>query len=288
MGSSRLEQTDALFRKNLVIQVTPPWSSSCFGLFPIKVASFKLLRRMDEIYPFVIRSSTDRIWCSCIYDIPRSNFAFKSQHRWKFPALMLVWVSTRFESAVPWTEHQGQSSSWYWISIRFTPNPQRRACKTNCCLIMFPLLLCSVIGGLQIAINRASSRGEGGASATPATHLDCSCSNVSVDENAMGGIQCPPECPLPRAPRWPPVLNIPSPEYRAVQDGLFPFTDLPDASCRVNGSCAATFLVTGANHSFVESKFFCCWLVHSDTVQCSASFLLVVSEIAFYPCRCDG
>ncbi|CAD6342689.1 unnamed protein product [Miscanthus lutarioriparius] len=150
---------------------------------------------------------------------------------------------------------------------------QRRSCKTNCCLISFPLLLCSVIGGLQIAINHASSsQGEGGA--IPATHLDCSCSNVSVDENAMGGIECPYqyeyECPLPRAPKQPPFLKIPNPKYRAVQDGLFPYTDLPDASCRVNGSCAATFLVTGDNHSFVEGVIDNIFTAHSSSVNLSA------------------
>ncbi|RLN09276.1 hypothetical protein C2845_PM11G01240 [Panicum miliaceum] len=118
---------------------------------------------------------------------------------------------------------------------------QRRACKTNCCLVLFPLLLCSVIGGLQIAVNRATP---------PEAPIVCGCSNVTVDEDAVGGLSCP----LPRAPRWPPVLQIPPPEYRAVGDGLFPFTDLPDASCRAGGSCPATFLVTGGNQSFVASK----------------------------------
>ncbi|CAD6251450.1 unnamed protein product [Miscanthus lutarioriparius] len=109
---------------------------------------------------------------------------------------------------------------------------QRRSCKTNCCLISFPLLLCSVIGGLQIAINHASSsQGEGGA--IPATHLDCSCSNVSVDENAMGGIECP---------------------YQY----------------EVNGSCAATFLVTGDNHSFVEGVIDNIFTAHSSSVNLSA------------------
>ncbi|RLM78743.1 ABC transporter A family member 10-like [Panicum miliaceum] len=123
---------------------------------------------------------------------------------------------------------------------------QRRACKTNCCLVLFPLLLCSVIGGLQIAINRATPPED-------PTRFDCGCSNVTVDEDAVGGLSCPDECPLPRAPRWPPLLRIPPPEYRAVADELFPFTDLPDASCRAGGSCAATFLVTGGNQSFVAS-----------------------------------
>ncbi|KAG2649449.1 hypothetical protein PVAP13_1NG542900 [Panicum virgatum] len=125
---------------------------------------------------------------------------------------------------------------------------QRRACKTNCCLVLFPLLLCSVIGGLQIAINRATPRRQ------YPTRFDCGCSNVTVDENAMGGLSCSDECPLPRARRWPPLLQIPPPEFRAVGDELFPYTGLPDASCRAGGSCAATFLVTGGNQSFVASK----------------------------------
>ena len=70
----------------------------------------------------------------------------------------------------------------------------------------------------------------------------------------MGGLSCSDECPLPRARRWPPLLQIPPPEFRAVGDELFPYTGLPDASCRAGGSCAATFLVTGGNQSFVASK----------------------------------
>nr|CAB3449317.1 unnamed protein product [Digitaria exilis] len=171
MGASRLEQTNALFRKNLVIQM------EILDLTPI------CLQRID-----------------------------------------------------------------FTTVVTSLPITQRRACKTNCCLVLFPLLLCSVVGGLQIAIRRSSST-------EPPTRLDCACSNVTVDENAMGGLSlgCPDECPLPRAPRWPPLLQIPPSQYRAVGDGLFPFTDLPDASCRATGSCPATFLVTGGNQSFVTS-----------------------------------
>ncbi|TVU33005.1 hypothetical protein EJB05_24777 [Eragrostis curvula] len=140
---------------------------------------------------------------------------------------------------------------------------QRRACKTNCCLILFPLLFCGVIGGLQIAINHASSP-------EASVRLDCGCSNVSVDENAFGGMDCPLGCPLPRAPRWPPALRIPLPGYRAVNDGLFPFTDLPDASCRGNGSCAATFLVTGGNKAFVENVTNNMFSAQSASVNLSA------------------
>ncbi|XP_062223734.1 ABC transporter A family member 8-like [Phragmites australis] len=154
---------------------------------------------------------------------------------------------------------------------------QRRACKTNCCLILFPLLLCSVIGGMQIAINRALST-EG------PTHFDCGCSNVSIDENALGGMECPDGCPLPRAPKWPPVLQIPVPEYRAVKDGLFPFSDLPDASCRAAGSCAATFLVTGGNQSFVGSVMDNMLPAHNASVNLSAD----VSALAEFVLAADG
>ncbi|CAL5059517.1 unnamed protein product [Urochloa decumbens] len=143
---------------------------------------------------------------------------------------------------------------------------QRRACKTNCCLVLFPLLLCSVIGGLQIAIRRSAPRQQ-----SP-TRIDCGCSNVTVDENAVGGLWCPDEeCPLPRGRRWPPALRIPSPEYRAIRDGLFSFTDLPDASCRASESCAATFLVTGGNQSFVRNVMDNMYFpAHSASVNLSA------------------
>jgi hypothetical protein len=160
---------------------------------------------------------------------------------------------------------------------------QRRACKTNCCLLLFPLLLCSIIGGLQIAIDRSLS------SSPERTRFDCGCSNVSVDGNAFGGLVCPSEeCPLPHAPRWPPVVQIPPPEYRAVTgDGLFPFTDLPDASCRAGGSCPATFLVTGGNQSFLSSK---AAVFVPVLVACVSLCVCVVSEAkpVLSPCRCDG
>ncbi|XP_052143913.1 ABC transporter A family member 8-like [Oryza glaberrima] len=128
---------------------------------------------------------------------------------------------------------------------------QRRAGKTNCCIVLFPLLLFSAIGGLQIAINVEMLRG-----LAAAASVDCGgCGGgVAVAANATGGMDCPTPCALPRAPKWPPLLQIPPPERRAVGDGdLLPFAgDLPDAaSCRAAGSCAAAFLVTGGNRSFV-------------------------------------
>lgn len=52
---------------------------------------------------------------------------------------------------------------------------------------------------------------------------------------------------------FPPLLQVPSPQFRAVRDGSIPFPDLPDPSCRETGSCPATVLVTGNNITLGES-----------------------------------
>jgi len=57
-------------------------------------------------------------------------------------------------------------------------------------------------------------------------------------------------CQIPNPPEWPPLLQIPAREYRAVTTDFVPFTDLPNGpneSCRSSGSCPATFLFTGNN-----------------------------------------
>ncbi|MCD7471870.1 hypothetical protein HAX54_012614 [Datura stramonium] len=52
---------------------------------------------------------------------------------------------------------------------------------------------------------------------------------------------------------FPPLLQIPSPQFRAVMTDSMPFSGLPDASCRGNGSCPATVLITGNNRTLGES-----------------------------------
>ncbi|XP_004242168.1 ABC transporter A family member 7 isoform X1 [Solanum lycopersicum] len=52
---------------------------------------------------------------------------------------------------------------------------------------------------------------------------------------------------------FPPLLQIPSPPFRAVMTDSMPFTGLPDASCRGTGSCPATVLITGNNRTIGES-----------------------------------
>lgn len=61
-------------------------------------------------------------------------------------------------------------------------------------------------------------------------------------------------CPLPSPPRWPALLQVPRPEYRAVRSASDSdaFDDLPDESCRATGSCPGTILFTGGNQSFAK------------------------------------
>ncbi|CAM0946013.1 unnamed protein product [Alopecurus aequalis] len=148
---------------------------------------------------------------------------------------------------------------------------QWRARKTNCCLIFFPLLLCGAVGGLQIAIDRqlAKLRRE------QHTLVDCSCNNAIVSDNTTGGAVCPSECQLPRAAKWPPVLQIPSPPSSN------PFFNGGGASCSAGaspGSCAATFLVTGTNQSFVSSVMDNMIPVHDTSVNVSADDISALAD----------
>jgi hypothetical protein len=60
-------------------------------------------------------------------------------------------------------------------------------------------------------------------------------------------------CPIPNPPEWPALLQLPRPEYRAMQESSL-YTGFPDASCRKSQSCAATIPFTGANETLSNSK----------------------------------
>lgn len=148
---------------------------------------------------------------------------------------------------------------------------QRRARKTNCCLIFFPLLICGVIGGLQITINREIAKSQ----REHPIHVDCSCNNVVVLENTTGGAVCSDTCPLPHAPKWPPVLQIPRPPLSS------PFYNDVRAVCSAGatpGSCAATFLVTGTNQSFVSSVMDNMIPVQNTSVNVSANEISALAD----------
>ncbi|KAL6630054.1 hypothetical protein ACP70R_029819 [Stipagrostis hirtigluma subsp. patula] len=127
---------------------------------------------------------------------------------------------------------------------------QRRACKTNCCLICFPFLICLLLGGAQMVTTLFYLR-----SVAQRRRIDCgychASTDVSFSDNTVGGLDCPTQCPLPIAPKWPPVLQLPANSDLEPEDDLSSSGDLPDEPIR--SAAATTFLVTGHDQSFAES-----------------------------------
>ncbi|KAG5524820.1 hypothetical protein RHGRI_031476 [Rhododendron griersonianum] len=72
------------------------------------------------------------------------------------------------------------------------------------------------------------------------------CSDVELVNNFT-------ECSIPRPHEFPPLLEIPDSEDRAVRTAFLPFGDLPDGSCKKTNSCPVTVLVTGSNKSLGSS-----------------------------------
>ncbi|KAJ1278486.1 hypothetical protein BS78_04G083300 [Paspalum vaginatum] len=121
---------------------------------------------------------------------------------------------------------------------------QRRNCRVNCCLVCFPFLVCLLLGSLQLILTLAYL-------STPRPQIDCgycTATTKSSSANTAGGLNCTTQCPLPIAPKWPPVLQLP-PEGSSTPANL---TTVAPPARRAKHS-AARFLVTGANRSFAES-----------------------------------
>ena len=139
----------------------------------------------------------------------------------------------------------------YWFSFSY----QNRSFKTNLRLVLFPIVLCLLLVLLQSIINKELDK--------PSNKCGCEC----IDQDGDGqceqvcGIQYSDlsqvaTCPIPSPPEWPPVLQMPDPKFRAVWTNFMEFDDLPSDSCRRDGSCPVSVLVTGRNQSFGESMSF--------------------------------
>ncbi|VFQ62764.1 unnamed protein product [Cuscuta campestris] len=129
---------------------------------------------------------------------------------------------------------------------------QKRNVRTNLRLILFPVVICLLLVLIQYVVNNELDK--------PSRRCGCTC----VDKNGDGNCErvCGVEystldqavnCPLPSPPEWPPLLQIPRVEYRAVQNDFTPYKDLPTKSCKITKSCPAVILLTGANKTFAES-----------------------------------
>ncbi|KAK6123284.1 hypothetical protein DH2020_042961 [Rehmannia glutinosa] len=90
----------------------------------------------------------------------------------------------------------------------------------------------------------------------------CGCTCVDTGTNGQCERRCGIEystldqvftCPIPHPPQWPPLLQIPTQQYRAVRTDFISNGDLPDDSCKRTGSCPVTMLITGNNRTFGQS-----------------------------------
>ncbi|KAJ1401641.1 P-loop containing nucleoside triphosphate hydrolase [Sesbania bispinosa] len=143
------------------------------------------------------------------------------------------------------------ASFWTQANALFRKNLtfQKRNVKTNVRLILFPFALCLLLVLIQklvdIQLDKASNK------------CGCVCAKKQGDQclEEVCGIQYSDfdqvgTCPLPNPLEWPPFLQLPAPQYRAVRTDFLPFSDFPNPSCRTNGSCPVTMLFTGTNNSF--------------------------------------
>ncbi|PVH65818.1 hypothetical protein PAHAL_1G084400 [Panicum hallii] len=126
---------------------------------------------------------------------------------------------------------------------------QRRNCRANCCLVCFPFLICLLLGGTQLIViiaYRSSHR----------SGIDCgycAAGTRSWVDSKVGGLDCPIQCPLPVAPKWPPVLQLPLDSDLVNELGSLKSTNLTDTSTRRAKHSPVTFLVTGADQTFAQS-----------------------------------
>ncbi|KAL4559226.1 hypothetical protein LXL04_031361 [Taraxacum kok-saghyz] len=148
----------------------------------------------------------------------------------------------------------GSSSFWTQVDALFRKNLtfQRRNLKTNIRLVLFPVFLCLLLVLLEKIVNIELDK----------PSLKCGCTCIDQDGNGECERVCGIEysdlkqvstCSIPSPPEWPPFLQIPAPEYRAVKTDFLPFGDLPNDSCKSTGSCPTTLLITGNNQSLGES-----------------------------------
>ncbi|KAJ7956359.1 ABC transporter A family protein [Quillaja saponaria] len=144
----------------------------------------------------------------------------------------------------------GSSSFWTQGNALLRKNLtfQKRKVKTNIRLISVPFFLCLLLVLLQTVINHELDK--------PENRCGCICVDAQCHQKNCGiqysDLDQVSSCPIPNPPEWPPVLQIPAPEYRAVYTDVIPISDLPSESCRRTGSCPVTMLLTGNNKSLGE------------------------------------
>lgn len=130
---------------------------------------------------------------------------------------------------------------------------QKRNIKTNICLISFPIVVCVLLVIIQGIVDKEFNK--------PEKKCGCRC----VDETDTDTKNCKKicgiqystaeqafTCAIPNPPEWPPLLQVPRQEFRAVRTNKLS-ADLPRESCRQTQTCPATVLFTGRNQNFATS-----------------------------------
>lgn len=131
---------------------------------------------------------------------------------------------------------------------------QKRNWKTNCCLVLFPVILVVLLVVIQAVVNRAyGSTFKCGCKCVPDPNGGpCikTCGLEYSDDNEA------PYCGVPNPAEWPAVLQIPGPQYMAIQG--------PEGSPRVNA-----IPYTGTNKSVSDSKLLAPCLAFTKSEKCS-------------------
>ncbi|KAL3640607.1 Phospholipid-transporting ATPase abca7 [Castilleja foliolosa] len=147
----------------------------------------------------------------------------------------------------------GPSSFWTQANALLRKNLifQKRNIKTNIRLVLSPFILCLLLVLIQQLVNTELDK--------PSNRCGCRCVDTG---NGQCETRCGIEysdsdqvftCPIPHPPEWPPLLQLPLQQHRAVRTDLISYGDLPDNSCKRTGSCPVTVLITGNNQTFGQS-----------------------------------
>ncbi|KAE8661779.1 ABC transporter A family member 4 [Hibiscus syriacus] len=159
---------------------------------------------------------------------------------------------------------------------------QKRNMWTNVRLISFPFFFCVLFVVLQSVLDNQLDT----------ANRRCGC--ICVESDGNGGCQrreCGIQysttdqvaaCPIPNPPKWPALLQIPGPNYRAVRTNSIMSADLQNESCRSTGSCPATSFFTGNNQTLgqllTRSMFSTSFNINSSDVLGSVSSNVLGTE----------
>ncbi|GLU12342.1 hypothetical protein SLE2022_290270 [Rubroshorea leprosula] len=137
----------------------------------------------------------------------------------------------------------GRASFWTQANALSRKNLtfQKRNMRTNIRLICFPIFLCVLFVALQILVDNQLDK--------PNFRCGCSGNVCGIEHSTLTQAAF---CPILSPPEWPPLLQIPAPEFRAVRSNSLTSTDLPKKARRKTGSCPATSFITGNNQLFGE------------------------------------